>query len=365
LKAGFELRKPGFSPTRITIDPMKQPRATFKMSPTPTLINFEEPALTGCGAAHGRAAVGLRGGHVAIVWLDDTSRRVVGRLEGLAAVAGQPAVTPNQVIFASNLGKIVCHSLVTGRQEWEVKAAGSIDYDLVVKNDRVFVVNRAGGLICLRATTGRELWSKSLDGLASGRPTILGNRVLIGTQSGRVLILNVANGTVVDKFTVRAGISSRVVGSGGMLMFGTTDGRVRGLNASSGAELWNKDAGRAVRELEIVPSPTGRFIYHMAAHDWLVKRDIIRGTKVEATRLLGHVRSGPIVQNGRVYVVVRELFMKAGKTKFHDLLQVFNEESLALQWQFQDGGDFHGPIFGYGREILVTGSKGQIYRFKR
>lgn len=366
LRAVFELRKEGFSPTRISLDPLKQPRVTFKMSPTPGYITFTDPALTGCGAAHGRAAVGLRGGKVGIVWLDDPSRRVVGRLDGLAAVAGQPVVTAHHVIFASNFGHVVCHSLVTGRPEWEVKAPGQIEFDLVVNNDRVFVVNRAGGLLCLSGSKGGEIWSKSLDGLASGRPTTLGaNKIVIGTQNGLVLVLNATNGSTLDKFTVRSGISSQVVSSSNMLVFGTSDGRVRGLNATSGAQVWDKDAGRAIQEVEIVASPTGRFVYHVAANNELQKRDIIRGTRLASTTLRGLVRSGPIVQNGRIYVVVREMIaMPNGKMRHHDLLQVFGEEDLELQWQFQDGGDFHGSIFGYGKEVLVTGSKGQVYRFK-
>ncbi|MHC4897956.1 MAG: DUF4388 domain-containing protein [Planctomycetota bacterium] len=361
----FELRKPGFTATKITVHPHENEAATFTMSQTPRVLRFRWPAMTGCGAARGRAAVGLRGGKVGIVRLDDPSQRVTGSLEGLSDVAGVPMVTANYVIFISNLGKVVCHSLLNGAQEWEVKPTNAIDYDLMVKNGRVFVVDRGGRLICLRAVSGKKLWSQSLDGLASGRPTPYGNsRILIGSQTGAVLILNVTNGNILRKLPVKVGVSSRVVTRDGMLVFGTTDGKVRGFSLATGKETWNEDAGRAVREEEIVVSPAGRWVYHMAAEDWLVKRDVLRGTKLRSVRVPGHLRSGPIVQNGKVYVVVREMTEKGGRRRFHDLLMAFDEGNLQLQWKFKDGGDFHGRMFGDGGEILITGSKGEVYRFK-
>ncbi|MEE9126825.1 MAG: PQQ-binding-like beta-propeller repeat protein, partial [Planctomycetota bacterium] len=370
----FELRKPGFTATVLTVDPLKVKVATSTLSPTPRLVKFSVPALTGCGAAQGLVAVGLQGGKVGIAWLNHPSRQVVASLKGLSAVDGLPAVTAHRVIFRSNLGEIVCHSVVSGNQKWAVKTGGAAEFDLLVKNDRVFAVDRAGKLVCLRAVTGRELWNHQLDGLASGRPTPYGNtKLLIASQTGAVLILAVKNGEVLRNYPVKVGVSSRLLVADDVIVFGTTDGKVRAINGKTGAELWNKDAHRAVREEEIVMSPDGRWFYHLAGddqpvkrdlHNWLVKRDLHKGTELKKVRLPGHLRFSPIVQRGTVYVVVRELIRGQKKSKYHDLLLTFDEENLRIQWWFKDGGDFRGPISSDGREVFVTGSNGKVYRFK-
>ncbi len=111
-------------------------------------------------------------------------------------------------------------------------------------------------------------------------------------------------------------------------------------------------------------SSGGRSFYHLAAEDWLVKRDLHRGTELKKVRLPGHLRFSPIVQRGTVYVVVRELIRGERRSKHHDLLLAFDEENLRMQWWFKDGGDFRGRISTDGSEVFVTGSSGEVYRFK-
>jgi outer membrane protein assembly factor BamB len=365
----FELRKTGFATTKLTVDPRSDPVATCMLSPTPGVIRFKERALTGCGASRGRVAVGLQGGKLGIAWLNDASRHVVARLKGLSAVDGLPVVTSHRVIFRNNLAEIVCHSVSTGAQEWTVKLGGAVDLGLLVKNDRVFAVDRTGKLACLRAVTGKELWTHQLDGLASGPPTSYGNtRILIASQTGAVFVLNMT-GKILPHYAVKVAISSRLLVAAGVIVLRTTDGMVRGLDINTGAELWKKDAGGDVREDEIVMASDGRAFYHIAKHaakdEWLVKRDLHKGTQLKAVQLSGEeLRFGPIAEHGNVYVVVREKIRVGDKNKYRDLLLSFDEENLRLQWRFRDGGEFRGRMFGDGGEVFVTGSKGQVYRFK-
>ncbi len=356
----FELQLPGFRPTTVQIDAQATAEAVHVLEAVPDReIAFDKPLHTTVGVGSGFLAGGLRGGWFGVGRSDGTKPHAAVKLPGLSEVYGRPAVWMDRVVFRTNENRVVCHQRTGAAPLWEYSPTAPMVADPVAAEGRVFVVDADGRVACLTLDRGEVVWSRTLGSAAAGAPEFANRFLRIGTVSGHIHVFDVSDGTELAHHDVRMPITTSVHPLGGMLVFGTSDGRVVAIRESSGKEEWRLLLGRGIRANEFLAG--GDAVYAINDRDELVRIALKTGKVTASTKIGRELRDEPVLAVGRVHVVVQET--ETG-SKPRDVLRVFDAEQLAVQWEYRDGGRFIGGLATDGAAVYLTGSAGEVVRFK-
>lgn len=108
-----------------------------------------------------------------------------------------------------------------------------------VEGERVYVAGHGGDVQALELATGRNLWRVDTDLELSGGPAVGEGLVVVGSSDGLLVALDSATGA--KRWQVMTGgevLTAPSVASG-LVVVRTVDGRLRGLRAADGTEAWN------------------------------------------------------------------------------------------------------------------------------
>ena len=369
----YELRRAGFETEVIKIEPRNAERADRLLTVVPTaVIEFSDQVQSSPGiAVDGRVVVGLRGGKLGIS--NGNGREpVVTKLAGLSEVSGVPAVSADRVVFETNVDgtlerSLVCHLVSDGSESWRVSLRAPLAFDPLVVNSRIFIADKDGRISCLSVADGHEVWSKTLSerGLPSGRPTVSRTSLAVGSSEGEVLVLDVSQGRVSSQFKLDVGVSSRVLLGRGLAIFGTEDGRMHAFDLRTRKQAWNLQLDRALVGEDLALAPDGDTVLLVGSDSSVSRVSLIGGETLAERKMGGSVRPGIAVIGQRVFVVVKASDeLRNRKLRHWDILLSLGAWDLDVQWQFSDGGEFRGQLVPRPRDLYLTGSTGQVYRFQ-
>jgi outer membrane protein assembly factor BamB len=111
------------------------------------------------------------------------------------AFYSSPAVTDKLVVIGCRDKHVRALDRATGREIWDVVAAGQVDCSPVVVGSRVVVgaKDRTGSLYMLDLAKGTRLAKIELNGAILGSPAVANGKLVIGTEKGTVYCLGAKN----------------------------------------------------------------------------------------------------------------------------------------------------------------------------
>jgi outer membrane protein assembly factor BamB/tetratricopeptide (TPR) repeat protein len=360
-KPEYTLELDGFKPTTVAVDPRAADESTHVLEAIPErAFTFDQPLHTTVGVGAGFVAGGMRGGWFGVGRSDGTKPQATQKLPGLGEVYGRPSIWMDQIVFRTNENRVRCHQRTGAAPLWEHAPAAPMSADPLAVEGRVFVVDTDGRLTCLTLHRGEVVWTRELRGApVAGAPAFATRFVRVGTAGGHVYVFDSADGTELAHHETGAAIATGVLPAGGLLLFGTNDGQVVAVQESSGRQVWRQQVGKPLRAGDLAVGPNA--VYSPSEGDELVRFDLKTGKVAARHRLPGELRGEPVVAGGRVHVVAQE--SEAGK-KPRDVMQALDATTLEVQWEYRDGGRFLGGLATDGGAVYLTGSNGEVVRFK-
>jgi outer membrane protein assembly factor BamB len=356
----FELRKAGFRPLEIDLDPHASATSHHVMTVIPDAeFEFEAPVQTGAGAGSGFVVAGLRGGRIGVARIGGGGTTVL-ELGGLREVAGTPVVVLDRVIVRTNDNHLCCYQLPNGTELFSVRLESEPVHDPVVRDGRVVLADIRGGVHCYEASRGTHLWSVAVPGgEIAGAPCVEGRRVRVGTRSGVYQIVDATSGEVIRSYASLPGLSSAIAAADGRGYFATQEGFVAAVDESTGRLLWRTEIGPS--PAEGTPCLLGDSLYVANGTGQLLELKTANGTIGASLALPGKLRFGPAFGARKLFVTVLE---QPDETKQNDLVLALEPANLEVSWEFRDGGTFRGPVTADANAAYLSGSTGKVLRFQ-
>ncbi len=358
----YELRLSGFETRLVRVEPQGADTVAVALTPSPDRrFRFEEVATGGPSVGAGYVGVGLRSGKIALSDTQGTQRvTLVLNLPGLSELSGNVAFSTSRVVFRTNEGHLACHNLADGERMWiaELARGKAPEHDPLIQDGRVFFGDASGNMTCLSLETGRPLWTRGLDGPVAGAPRIANRMLRTATKTGTLYRLDASDGRVDQQTRFDNGVSTGVETAGGVLVVGTGDGRLRAAFEDGGKSKWVLPLGRAVRvdELAMAADET---VFAVGGDDTLLR---IRDGRIEHRhQFQGERRSGPVIAGERVFMILRR---RVGTSQSEDVLLALSANTLEPLWEYRDEKGFVGAPASDGAAVFVTGSSGEVLRFK-
>jgi len=153
----------------------------------------------------------LRSDNGRVLWSDSLAGALRSDpVSSLADIRGMPVIDRNQVIAASNAGRVVSIDLRSGGRVWE-QNFGSLSTPWVA-GDFIFMVTVDGELVCITRRDGRIRWVTQLQRFRDekakrGRivwtgPVLAGSKLFVANSEGEALTVSPLTGEVGEKISL-------------------------------------------------------------------------------------------------------------------------------------------------------------------
>ncbi|AYA39480.1 outer membrane protein assembly factor BamB [Xenorhabdus nematophila] len=203
-------------------------------------VNMDTPPLSVRGesapaVAYGAAIVGGDNGRISavllsqgqLIWQQRISQ-VTGstEIDRLNDVDMTPVISGNIVYAIAYNGNLVALDMRSGQIIWK-RDLGSVN-DMVVTDDKIFIVDQDDRILSLRKSDGVTLWAQSeLLHRHLTAPEMYNGYLVVGDSEGYLHWLNMSDGTFAAQHKVDgSGLLSRPVVAGDKLMVQAKDGTV-------------------------------------------------------------------------------------------------------------------------------------------
>lgn len=291
----------------------------------------------------------------------------VGDIDALA----EPVVTDDLAIVGTMEAYLYALRLNSSERReliaWQFKAAGAINTQVALDNERVFFGCNGGSIYCLDVRTGALIWETPVESIEArarkhfSTPCVHGNRVFIGAANCLVYALDAESGSIVWEAQVSDWIRSRPVVHEDSVLVATVDGKLHCID-SAGGVAWSKVVSThpiyadltLARDRILISdsnfmlyclSPDGRTLWEKSILDAFVDDG---GRRIFTDELSGgtYYQSKPTAHRGKIYFGTPSGFLHA-----------VNAESGEEIWKFEMGAAISvGPACADGR--IFAGQQG-------
>jgi outer membrane protein assembly factor BamB len=213
-----------------------------------------------------------------------------------------------------------------GQEKWHVDAPVAVAGDRVLVASAFLDKEKVGdrAVFCLDARSGKENWRAALPVNPWGGPTVAGDLVVVGGSTvgydpkslkgakGAITCLDLASGNVKWQKDVPGGVVSCVAVAEGLAIATATDGKVRAYELATGEQRWRYEnkapffAPPAIAGDTVYAGDIAGVVHALSLSSgekkWTL--DLAAAPEVKAP---GMVYAGPVVQNGRLFVVTCNL----------------------------------------------------------
>ncbi len=162
-------------------------------------------------------------------WTFDTGGRIVGAA----------AVRAGKAVIGSDVGKIFCLDLQTGKPAWEFATGAAVRCSPAVASDLVYCGAEDGAFHALDIATGTKRWTFRAGGPVRASPVVVGGVVLFGANDHNLYALDRKTGRTLWRF--RAAdycVQVPPVVHGDRVFCAQWTERVYALDLKTGKELW-------------------------------------------------------------------------------------------------------------------------------
>ena len=125
----------------------------------------------------------------------------------------------------------------TGKQRWKFKTGYDCVGSPVVVGNNVIFASDEGKLYCLNRGNGAKRWEFKFEGYAPGMPAVSGGKVYLGTTKGKVYGLSVSNGQKVWEAGGMGEIEHPLFAAANAILASSRNGNVYALNPATGQRL--------------------------------------------------------------------------------------------------------------------------------
>jgi FOG: WD40-like repeat len=151
---------------------------------------------------------------------------------------GSPTIADDQLIFATNEGKVFGLNKANGTKNWEFTAGGGITSSPTVANGQVFIGCNDNKLYCLNATTGALKWSYTTGGFVESSPIAYSGYVIFGSSDHNLYCIDTIAKQPIWVFQTGDRILSSPVADKNVVYVGSYDYNFYAINVIDGAEKW-------------------------------------------------------------------------------------------------------------------------------
>jgi len=257
------------------------------------------PVVASPALAAGMVLVATADGR--LVWLDDTSGRVLHEAKLASAIESSPAVAAGVAFVGTDDGECVAVELAAADVRWRARLGQVVRSSPLPVGDRVLVgvveAKGAGGLVALD-DGGKTAWKAKLQGVFSS-PALAGDRVLVGSDDGSVHAIDAANGSRLWSAALGGKVRGTPAVVGDVVYVGDFGGRLSALSVADGSLLWKADLGAA---LYSSPAVADDAVLLGSNDGTLHGVDRATGAVRFETRTRGPVVASPLVASGTFVV---------------------------------------------------------------
>ena len=240
---------------------------------------------------------------------------------GSYTLGGGVSHEKGQLFATTAYGDLVALDAKTGCKQWQKALGSPCRAAPVIKKDRVYTLTVDNQLQVFDAKTGELVWShagisENLGLLGTSVPAVDEDMVVVAYGSGEVFGLRPETGSVVWSEHVSSGkrgdfasslsdIQAMPVISQQAVYISNQDGKLAALHLQSGRRLWERDLACLQ-----TPAISGDFLFVLTQNNTLLCLNKLHGELHWSTCLPvpkgcegKNTWSGPILANGRLYVV--------------------------------------------------------------
>lgn len=180
--------------------------------------------------------------------LDIATGQVQDRQDLDLVINTEPVVSRDVVVYASTIGQVLGHSLITRHKLWAYQLQGSIDAAPTLVGDLVGVVSQGGDAIIIEPTTGSARSRARVYGGLRSDPVGSGDAMFLGSTDQSVYAIGAQGGEILWRHRTEWPIRSQPVHHDGALYITVPEEGFVKFNAATGEVLWRaKEAqGRAI-----------------------------------------------------------------------------------------------------------------------
>ncbi len=168
---------------------------------------------------------------------------------------GKKPIVSNILVFNDKLymvngnGELCCLEKQTGRLLWKTKVAtqpnsGRFSGGISANKNIVYLATNMSEVIAFDTKTRKQLWKKNLDGMVKGVPVFANGKLIVNTSSNKTYALNASDGSVIWGYeTSPAEIAGTVLGTPAVYKDSVicvySNGDVVSLKLSDGSVNWS------------------------------------------------------------------------------------------------------------------------------
>lgn len=204
----------------------------------------------------------------------------------------------------------------------EVVFEGEIVDSLSQQEGRVYFSTRKGYVYCFDAGTQKEVWKFQTEDAIEMHP-YSGRENLYVYDSANTLYCFNKEGRLIWQKSIKENISSGICEGPEQVFIGTEKGRVLSLAQSDGDELWNFQAGGALRTDPVFT--LGKVVFGSDDHFLYILN--LRGSLIAKFETQDKIRGGLYVDQGRLYF---------GSDAYH--FYCYDLTKHKLKWKVKTGG---------------------------
>lgn len=206
-------------------------------------------------------------------------------------ILGSPTIADEQLIFATQAGKVFSLNINNGSKNWEFTAGGTITSSPTVSGDNVYIGCNDNNLYCINATTGTASWTFTTGGLVESSPIAYSGFVIFGSSDKKLYCIDTAARTPIWVFETGDRILSSPIAEKNVVYVGSFDYNFYAINVIDGTEKWRVRTNAVIRSSPLLHEKT----LYFGGHDKMLHAVDTNGYLRYSHNTNGVLESSPIL----------------------------------------------------------------------
>lgn len=264
-----------------------------------------------------------------------------------------PIISDELLIAADIEGNVYALSIADGKQRW-TRTTGGENSGAAIYQDNVLVASQDGRLYCFQLDTGEPVWIYEADDQIRCSPTIAGDRTFLGGCDGKLHVVNLKTGLADgDPMPLGGPTGSTPAVIGDLAIVPTMQGVVFGFDWKNKKQLWLYDDPLQGQEYRNSAAVAGDVAIVSSQRKQVDALDLKTGKRRWRHTLKRRADASPVIAGNDVWLPASD-----GR-----LLRLSLADGT-VKWSHEIRGSYLAGVAVAGKELFVADDDGIVRCFR-